>query len=72
MNMIRHQAIGVDRAAEPQSESAEVSEVLGIVVRPEKARHAIVTPLHKVQRDLGNDQTGHARHVVATNQASAR
>jgi tRNA-dihydrouridine synthase len=72
MDVIRHQAIGVNRAPEAHGKAAQVVEVRDVVRLLEEAIIAIMATLHDVQTQFGNLNAGCPRHKPKNGATGAR
>src|SRR6266850_6020059 len=66
VNMVCHQAIGVDPAIELRRIFPQGAEVRVVIRFLEEAISAIVAPLHNMDSDVGYDQARRSRHVRET------
>jgi hypothetical protein len=72
MDVIRHQAISVNRAPEARGKAAQVVEVRDVVRFLEEAIIAIMAALHDVQTEFGNLDARRPRHKPKNGATGAR
>jgi hypothetical protein len=65
VDMIRHQAVGVDRASESRRGGSEKMQVGAVVGFGKKASVPVDPPLDNMQGHPGHHESSFARHAVS-------